>query len=143
VIDVDDSNQPGREKEPKFVVGKRSTSAGEEITLVTGESKINMKKDGTITITCLKFYVKAQDLIDLDSKQKVLVKAMDLIDLDSKNKVHAKGLAEVGIEGLQVKVDGSVQVGIKGGVMTKVEGVMLDLNASAMASLKGALTKIG
>jgi len=27
--------------------------------------------------------------------------------------------------------------------MTKVEGTMLDLSASGMASLKGALTKIG
>jgi hypothetical protein len=55
--------------------------------------------------------------------------------------VH-KGLAESASRASKSRSTAQCRSGIKGGV-TKVEGVMLDLNASAMASLKGALTKIG
>ena len=122
-----DSPAKSQKGKAKLVAGKTfHLDAGDEITLETGQSKIVMKKDGSITIECMKLNVKATNLVDLNAD----------------NKVHIKGQAEVGIEGLQVKVDGTTQVAIKSSVATKVEGTMLDLKASGMAQLQGALVKI-
>jgi type VI secretion system secreted protein VgrG len=100
----------------KFV----KVDAGEEITLVTGQSKIVMKKDGTITIECKDLQVKAMNAIEMEGKVKFSAKAA------------------------QVAIEGQAQVNVKSSAMTKVEGAaMLDLSAGGIASLKGALTKIG
>ena len=112
----------------KFEIGKQLTiDVGDEITLVTGQSKIVMKKDGTITIECKSLGVKATQLIDLDSKKDI--KAQSVAKLEAKS--------------LQVAVEGTTKVEIKSSVSTKVEGTMLDLSANGIASLKGSLTKIG
>ncbi len=58
-------------------------------------------------------------------------------------KVKVEGTTAVAIKGLKVEVEGTTKVGIKSSLSTKVEGTMLDLSGSAIASLKGALTKIG
>jgi type VI secretion system secreted protein VgrG len=112
----------------KFEVGKTVLiDAGDEITLVTGQSKIVMKKDGSITIDCVKLNVTAQQLIDLNSKQKM----------------QLEGMQQLAAKSLQVAVEGTTKVEIKSSVSTKVEGTMLDLSANGIATLKGALTKIG
>jgi type VI secretion system secreted protein VgrG len=115
----------------KFV----KVDAGEEITLVTGQSEINMKKDGTITITCMKFIVKATDLIELKSDNNAKMTANNAVNIEAKATLSAKSA--------QSTIEGQAQMNIKG-AMTKVEGSgMLDLSAGGIASLKGALTKIG
>ena len=49
----------------KFVVGKTyHLDAGDEITLETGQSKMVMKKDGSITINCKTMLIDATDKID-------------------------------------------------------------------------------
>jgi type VI secretion system secreted protein VgrG len=112
----------------RFEIGKTLTmDVGDEITLVTGQSKIVMKKDGSITVECKSLAVKATQLIDLDSKQDI--KAQSVAKLEAKS--------------LQVAVEGTTKVEIKSSVSTKVEGTMLDLSAAGIASLKGSLTKIG
>jgi type VI secretion system secreted protein VgrG len=104
----------------KFEVGKTlHVDVGDEITFETGQSKIVMKKNGDITITCMNLTVNASQ------------------------KVQMEGKTEVGIKSLKVMVEGTAQVGIKSSAMTKVEGAMLDLSAQGIATLKGALTKIG
>ena len=115
----------------KFV----KVDAGDEITLVTGDSKIHMKEDGTITITCQKFIVKADSLIELESKNNAKMTANNAIDIEAKAKLSAKSA--------QSTIEGQAQMNVKGAI-TKVEGnAMLDLSAGGIASLKGALTKIG
>jgi type VI secretion system secreted protein VgrG len=112
----------------RYEIGKTLTiDVGDEITLVTGQSKIVMKKDGSIAITCIKLEVKAQQLIDLNSKQKM----------------QLEGLQQFAAKSLQVSVEGTTKVEVKSSVSTKVEGTLLDLSANGIATLKGALTKIG
>jgi type VI secretion system secreted protein VgrG len=104
----------------KFEIGKTMLiDVGDEITLVTGQSKIVMKKNGDITVTCKNLTVKASDSINMKASRRVKI----------------KGQQEVAVKGLNV--------GVKGDVSAKVEGGMLDLKADAIASLKGSLTKIG
>jgi len=109
--------------------------AGDEITLETGESKIVMKKDGEITITCKNLIVKTTQLIDLKSQQNIKGEAMMKLELEGKQQFSAKSL--------QVAIEGTTKAEFKSSVSTKVEGTMLDLNANGIATLKGALTKIG
>lgn len=125
----EDSPAKSQKGAAKFVVGKTiHVDAGDEITFVTGESKIVMKKDGEITISCHKLLVKALDTVDLNATQKVLI----------------EGKTQVGVKSVKVAVEGTANVEIKSNAVTKVEGTaMLDLSASGIASLKGALTKIG
>jgi len=114
-------------KEENIKIGKTfKLDVADEITLVTGQSKLVMKKDGTVTLECMKLTFKAQQSIEINGQMKVEVKSLD------------------------VKVNGSVGVAIEGGVnaqlkgtMTKVEGTMLDLNGSGLAKLKGGMTMIG
>jgi type VI secretion system secreted protein VgrG len=100
----------------KFV----KVDAGEEITLVTGQSKINMKKDGTITINCVNLKINAD--------ASVKVKANATVEMKANASVKIEGVAQVEVKGAMAKVDAS--------------GI-LDLSAGGIASLKGALTKIG
>lgn len=112
----------------KYEIGKTLTiDVGDEITLVTGQSKIVMKKDGSITVTCKSLEVKATQLVDLNSKKDM--------KLESTMQLAAKSL--------QVAVEGTTKVEVKSSISTKVEGMMLDLSANGIATLKGALTKIG
>jgi type VI secretion system secreted protein VgrG len=95
--------------------------SGDEISLACGQSKITLKKDGTITIKGMK--------LTLDGKTKVEVKSSAQLMLDGKAKTEIKG-------GAQMKLQSTGQLGI--------EGLMLDMKASTMAKLEGsAMTKIG
>jgi len=93
-------------------------TAGDEITLVTGQSKIVMKKDGTIQISG------------------------DKITLSGTSKVEINGM-EVKIAG-STKLDMSSDVAVQvKGTKTTVQGTMLELSGDAMAKLKGGITMIG
>ncbi len=95
--------------------------SGDEISLACGQSKITLKKDGTITIKGMK--------LTLDGKTKVEVKSSAQLMLDGKAKTEIKG-------GAQLKLQSTGQTG--------VEGMILDLKGSTMAKLEGsAMTKIG
>lgn len=100
-------------------VGKKYVlTAGDQITLETGQSRIVMKKNGDIEISGTNIKLKATAKIDLGAGQ------------------------EIKASGTQIKASGT-QVAVKG-TQTNVEGTaMLDLKASGIASLKGSLTKIG
>jgi hypothetical protein len=54
-----------------------------------------------------------------------------------------EGLQQFAAKSLQVGIEGTTKVEIKSSISTKVEGTMLDLSANGIATLKGALTKIG
>ena len=101
-------------------VGKKLLiKAGDEITLETGQSKIVMKKDGSITITCMK--------LKIDATQSLKASSLD-VKVDGQTKVA---------------IASGVQLELKG-TMSKVQGsAMLDLSASGMAKLKGSVTMIG
>jgi type VI secretion system secreted protein VgrG len=124
----EDSPAKNKKGAAKFEIGKTLlVDVGDEITFVTGESKIVMKKDGSITVTCKTLTVKATDTINMKATKAVKI----------------KGQQEVAVKSLKVGVEGTTKVEIKSSASTKVEGLMLDLSAKAIASLKGALTKIG
>lgn len=127
--------------------------AAEKIEFVTGKSKIVMLKDGTITIDCVKLKVTATEAgeIAIDC-MKLEADAKDTIALTSKNKGSFKATSSLTLDGtakleakaVQVKIDADANLQMKANAMAKLEATgMLDLSASGIASLKGALTKIG
>jgi len=125
-----DEDSPAKSKkgQAKMEVGKTlHVDVGDMITFETGDSKIVMKKNGDIEVTCKNLTVKASSAINLKADKEVQI----------------EGQQDVGVKSLKVKIEGTTNVGIKSSVSTKVEGTMLDLSASGVASLKGALTKIG
>jgi type VI secretion system secreted protein VgrG len=133
-----DNDSPAKSKKgaAKFVVGKTYyLDAGDQITLETGQSKVVMKKDGSITINCKTLLIDATDKIDF--------KANTLINSKSNKDVKIEGTVSVAVKGLQVAVEGTTKAEFKSSVQTKVEGTMVDVSANGIASLKGALTKIG
>jgi type VI secretion system secreted protein VgrG len=136
-VGLDESSPSTAKGNVKMKVGKTiNIDAGDEITIVTGQSKIVMKKDGTITVSCKELKVDATQMINLDSKKDIKAAAAMNIDMEGKVKFSAKGL--------QMALEGTTQASLKSNVMTKVEGTaMLDLASSGIASLKGSLTKIG
>ena len=82
--------------------------AGDQITLETGESKIVMKKDGTITI-------KGKE-IKFTASSKFNVKATSKIDLKSDGTFSVKALVSR-IEGLTTILKGKSKMTIKGGTV--------------------------
>jgi type VI secretion system secreted protein VgrG len=141
-----DEDSPAKNKKgvAKLLVGKTLTvDVGDEITFVTGESKIVMKKNGDIAITCMNLSVKATQKIELKADSQVDINGQQQVNVKSL-KIAAEGTTGVDVKGLKVAIQGNATVEIKGNAMAKVEaGGMLDLSASGIASLKGALTKIG
>ena len=132
-----DNDQPAKSKKgaAKFVVGKTyHLDAGDEITLETGQSKMVMKKDGSVTINCKTMLIDATDKIDF--------KANSAINAKSNKDVNIDGTVSVAVKGLQVSVEGTTKAEFKSSVQTKVEGTMVDVSANGIASLKGALVKI-
>jgi len=140
-----DEDSPAKSKKgaAKFEVGKTVLiDAGDEITIVTGQSKIVMKKNGDIAVTCKTLKVTATDSIEMKATKAVQINGQQEVGVKSL-KITVDGTTQVGVKSLDVKVEGTTSVGIKSSVQTKVEGTMLDLSGTAMASLKGAITKIG
>ena len=132
-----DNDQPAKNKKgaAKFVVGKTyHLDAGDEITLETGQSKMVMKKDGSVTINCKTMLIDATDKIDF--------KANSAINAKSNKDVKIDGTVSVAVKGLQVAIEGTTKAEFKSSVQTKVEGTMVDVSANGIASLKGALVKI-
>jgi type VI secretion system secreted protein VgrG len=92
-------------------------TAGTQITLQTGAAKLVMKSDGTIELQGV--------TVKIEGSQSIAEKAGQSIEMSA----------------TQVKATGtSVEVN---GTKTAIEGAIIDVNASGIASLKGALTKIG
>ena len=139
----EDSPAKSKKGAAKFEVGKTVLiDAGDEITIVTGESKIVMKKNGDIAVTCKTLKVTATDSIDMKANKAVQINGQQEVGVKSL-KITVDGTTQVGVKSLDVKIEGTTSVGIKSSLQTKVEGTMLDLSGTAIASLKGALTKIG
>ncbi len=116
-------------------IGKKYLlKAGDQITLQTGQAKIVMKKNGDITI----------------SGKTISIKATDSVKISATNAFKAEGKMKAELSGMDVKVDGKLNVKVASGLkmdvkgtMTKVDGTMLDLSGAALAKLKGGITMIG
>jgi type VI secretion system secreted protein VgrG len=110
----------------ELTVRKKFTlTATDEIQLEVGLSKIVMKKDGTIEISGKDVKVKGTTTAELSS-------------LETK----VAGTAKVEVDSVQTAISGT-QLELKG-TATSVQGTgSLDLASSAIASLKGTITKIG
>ncbi|HEY0942637.1 MAG TPA: type VI secretion system tip protein TssI/VgrG [Steroidobacter sp.] len=125
------------------------TVGGDLETKVTGKETRTVSKDRVTTLEAndsadvkQKFSLKAGQEITLEVGQSKLVMKSDGTIEISGMQLKLKGNSKVEIDGTQTAISGQ-QLDVKG-TMTKVEGSgQLDLSASGIASLKGALTKIG
>ncbi|MFC4729753.1 type VI secretion system Vgr family protein [Coralloluteibacterium thermophilus] len=106
---------------------KFKLDAGQEIELVTGQSSIVMKSDGTIDIKGLK--------ITIDGTTKVMVKSQEVV-VDAGFKVEASA-------GATMKLSSGGMLDAKASAKLGLKGALLDMSADGIATLGGALIKIG
>lgn len=99
--------------------GKSGLDAAEEILLVTGQSKLTMKKDGTILLEGANLTIKGSNLVEVKSAS-------------SSIKVEPAGIT---ISGLKVAIDGKASMDITGGMTT--------VQAKGICTISGSMTKIG
>ncbi|WP_054741104.1 hypothetical protein [Cellulosilyticum ruminicola] len=83
--------------------GKITITAEEEINLQAGEAKVNMKKDGSVDMTCKQLNIKNKPNI----------------------KVEANTLK---VEGMQVQMKGSTGFKAESGAMLEVKGNVVKIN---------------
>jgi uncharacterized protein (DUF2345 family) len=112
---------------------KVMVTAGDEISLEVGQSKLVMKKDGTITLEGKDITVKATKDITMKGMKKVVDIQTDIETKALNIKTEAK--LEHKMSGLTVKSAAKVQ--------NEMEGAMTDVKGKGIASIKGALTKNG
>jgi type VI secretion system secreted protein VgrG len=139
-----DEDSPAKNKKgaAKALIGKTlHVDVGDEITFVTGDSKIVMKKNGEITIECIKLFVKTQQLIDMNSQKEIRARATNSIDMDA-NLIEISGQKSAKLEAAKVEVKGlQIEVNAKVGVKVTA-GASVDVSGGAMATLKGGIVKI-
>lgn len=114
--------------------GNINVRSGESIVFTCENSKLEMKKDGTININGKVFTASIDDDINLNTKN---------IKLNGSQEIKIEGSSKgVSIKGMKVAVEGDTSMDLKG-LNTKVEGnVQLDLKGGAMASLSAGIVKI-
>ncbi len=103
-----------------------SLEAAEKIVLTCGQSKIELRKNGTIQIHGKNIDIKGNQKVDVDGKQHVSLKSAKDIKIEAK---------------VGVKIDGT-KVNSKAKVMNKTEGNLVNSDASAASILKGGIVKI-
>jgi type VI secretion system secreted protein VgrG len=105
----EDSPAKNKKGAAKFEIGKTVLiDAGDEITLVSGQSKIVLKKSGEILIECLQLKVEAKQLIELKSNVKLSAEGTT---------VEIKGKASTKVEGVMLDLSGSGIANLKGGLV--------------------------
>ena len=92
---------------------------GQEITIVTGQSSINMKSSGEITI-------KGQKIL-IDGAMEVAVKSMK-VKVDGSMAVEAKAGVNMKLEGTMVTVKAGAILKEEGAAMTIVKGGLVTIN---------------
>jgi type VI secretion system secreted protein VgrG len=97
--------------------GNINVTASDSIVLTCGDSKIEMKKDGTINITGKKITINADDKAIMESKQ-------------------AKFTADGG--GNEATMEG-MKAGVKGTTEAKVDSAQTTISASAKVTVQGAM----
>ena len=109
------------------------TIKGERAAHVTGDDTVDTKK---------KYRLTAGDEISLSvGAAQIVMKKDGTIEISGVD-VKVKGSKSVAVDGTQTSISGT-QLGLKGTKTSVAGSATLDLQASGIASLKGALTKIG
>ncbi|QQS05692.1 MAG: type VI secretion system tip protein VgrG [Fibrobacterota bacterium] len=121
------------------------------IQLDMGGNKLILKTEGDLEITAKgSMKVKAKDISMQADSGAINMKAAagDIkqeamnINLKATQKIAAEATMDAGIKGLNVKMEGTVNVESKAGVQNKMTGVMTNVEASAMNTVKGAIVMI-
>ncbi len=127
--------------------GKYSLTAAEEISIVTGKSKIVMKKDGTITITGVKLTIES-----VESGQMTLSVAQGPLTLKTEqDKLSTKAMSAKHETTTQMEFSASTNLNLSATANFAAKGMKVDVNADGMmnlqasgiAALKGSMTNIG
>jgi uncharacterized protein involved in type VI secretion and phage assembly len=102
--------------------GNVKITASESITLTCGDSKIEMKKDGTINITGKEITIKATEKAEMTSGQ-----ASFKAD-GNQGEVKMAGM-KAGVSGTtETKIDSSAQTTVSAGAKVTVQGAIITLN---------------
>ena len=124
----------------------------DQVELSVGDSKITMKKNGDVTISCKNLTVDASGKIDMASKTDTTIdagagftaksKANTLIDAGAN--IDLKGKANATVQaGANLTAKGSVNAQVEGGVaLTAKGGASATLQASGQTAVKGAIVMI-
>jgi type VI secretion system secreted protein VgrG len=115
-------------KDQKINVGATfELVAADEITLITGQSSLVMKKDGTIELKGM--------TITVEGSQSVTAKGNVGVTLQVSS-------TSVKLDPAQLKL-AATMIGINGNAQTQVQGAIVQVSASGIAQISGAMIMIG
>ncbi|MFT4093499.1 MAG: phage baseplate assembly protein V [Niabella sp.] len=121
--------------------GNVTMKSNESITLTCGDSTLNMKKDGTITVNGKDIYqVATKDIVSSAKNNMAMVADVDFIASGKANatvsseKTTVVGSSEMGVYGNKLEAIGTATTSINGGV--------IDVGAGGNVSVTGAIVKI-
>ena len=113
--------------------GNVKITASESIVLTCGDSKIEMKKDGTIKITGKEISITATDKAEMTSGQATFKADGNQNQADVKGtKANISGTSEVNVKGMKTAISGDTEVDINGNAKVSV-------GSSAMVAVKAAM----
>ncbi|HNY29363.1 MAG TPA: type VI secretion system tip protein TssI/VgrG [Fibrobacteria bacterium] len=121
------------------------------IQLDMGGNKLILKTEGDFEVSAKgSMKVKAKDIsmeatggaINVKSATGDIKQEAMNINLKATQKIAAEATMDAGIKGLNVKLEGSVNVESKAGVQNKMTGTMTNVESSAINTIKGAMVMI-
>lgn len=121
------------------------------IQLDMGGNKLILKTEGDFEVTAKgSMKVKAKDIsmeatsgaINMKAATGDIAQEAMNINLKAKQKIAAEATMDAGIKGLNVKLEGSVNVESKAGVQNKMTGTMTNVESTAINTIKGAMVMI-
>ncbi len=115
-------------KDQKINVGATfELVAADEISLTTGQSKLVMKKDGTIELKGMTITVEGSQSVTVKGNVGVTVQVSS---------------TSVKLDPAQLKL-AATMIGINGSAQTQVQGAIIQVSASGMAQISGPMIMIG
>jgi hypothetical protein len=135
-----------RVKQLEALVAKLSSAVqideSGKVTLRT-KGDLELASEGSVTVSSSGLNLASKSGIVLDATKDIQVKAGNNIDVTSSRNLALAADMNASMTGLNVKIDGEINVESKAGAQNKMTGVITSVEAAAMNTSRGALIMIG
>ncbi len=116
-------------------------AGGSKVSINT-EGDMEFKAKGSLNIEAKEITLEAkQGAVNVTAKQDLVLDAMN-VSAKAKQKIALEATMDASVKGLNLKLEGKVNVESKAGVQNKVTGVMTNVESTAINTLKGAMVMI-
>jgi type VI secretion system secreted protein VgrG len=116
--------------------------AGGSLISITTDGDMEFTAKGSLNITAKEITMEAkQGAINGKAAQDIVLEGMNF-SAKAKQNATVEGKLETSVSGLNLKLEGKVNVESKAGVQNKMTGVMTNVESSAINTVKGAMVMI-